>query len=73
MIVYVQQCAAVEGNREDGLELGYCRRTIKGGTTFLSVIHSASYVLYKKRQRGLREPLVRSKDSYSDGIRVKRR
>ena len=37
------------------------------------VVHSAAFVVYKRRQRGLREPLGSSKDSYFDGRRVNRR
>ena len=72
MIVCVQQCAAVEGDREGGLEIGCCCRAIKGGTVLLSAIHSAAYVVYKRRQSGLHEPLGSSKDSHTDCIREKR-
>ena len=63
MIVCVQQCAAIEGDREDGLEIGCCCRAIEGGTALLSAIRSAAYVVYKRRQRGLHEPLGSSKGS----------
>ena len=44
------------------------------GTALLSaVVHNAAYVVYKIRQRGLRETLGSSKDFYFDGLRVKRR
>ena len=46
------------------------------GTASLSavvVVHSAAYVVYKRRQRGLREPLGSSKYFFFDGLRVKRR
>ena len=70
----VQQCAAVEGDRKDNLEIGCCCRAIEEGAALLSaIVHSAAYVVYKRRQRGLREPLGGSKDSYFDGIREKRR
>ena len=63
-----------EGDREDDLEIGCCLRAIEEGTALLSVIvHSATYVVYKRGQRGLREPLGSSKDSYFDGLRVKGR
>ena len=74
MIVCVQQCAAVEGDRKDDMEIGCCCRAIEEGTVLLSaLVHSAAYVVYKRRLRGLREPLGSSNDSYFDGIRVKRR
>ena len=74
MIVCVQQCAAVEGGRENALEIGCCCRAIEEGTTLLStIVQSSAYVVYKIRQRGLLEPLGSSKDSYFDGLRVKRR
>ena len=38
-----------------------------------AIVHSAAYVVHKRRQRGLREPLGSSKDFYFDGLRVKRR
>ena len=72
--VYVQQCAAVEGDRKDDLEIGCCCRAIEEGTALLSaIVHSATYVVYKRRQRGLRESFGSSKDSYFDGLRVERR
>ena len=74
MIVCVQQCAAVEGDREEDLEVGCCCRAIEEGTALLSaIVHSAAYVVYKRRQRGLREPLGSSKYFYFDGLRAKRR
>ena len=52
MIVCGQQCAAVERDREDDLEMGCCCRAIEEGTASLSaIVHSAAYVVYKKRQR----------------------
>ena len=55
-------------------KLGVVAELIEEGTALLSaVVHSAAYVVYKRRQRGLREPLGSSKDSYFDGLRAKRR
>ena len=56
-------------------KLGVVAELIEEGTALLSavVVHSAAYVVYKRRQRGLREPLGSSKDFYFDGLRVKRR
>ena len=75
MFVCAQQCAAVEGELTDGLEIGCCCRVFERGTALLSaiIVHSAAYVMYKRRQRGLREPLGSSKGPYFDGIRGKRR
>ena len=55
-------------------KLGVVAELIEEGTALLSaVVHSAAYVMYKRRQRGLREPLGSSKGPYFDGIRGKRR
>ena len=59
----VQQRDAVEGGK-DGLKIECCCRVIEGGTVLLSsIVRSAAYVVYKRRQRGLREPLGSSKHS----------
>ena len=72
--MYSKQCAAVEGDRKNDLEMGVVAELIEEVTALLTaVVHSAAYVVYKRRQRGLREPLGGSKDSYFDGIREKRR
>ena len=55
-------------------KLGVVAELLEEGTALLSaVVHGAAYVVYKRRQKGLREPLGSSKDSYIDGLRVKRR
>ena len=55
-------------------KLGVVAELLEGGTALLSaVVHSAAYAVYKRRQRGLREPLGSSKYFYFDGLRVKRR
>ena len=56
-------------------KLGVVAELMEEGTALLStvVVHSAAYVVYKKRQRGLREPLGSSEDSHFDGLRVKQR
>ena len=56
-------------------KLGVVAEVIEEGTALLSavVVHSAAYVVYKLRQRGLREALGSSKKFYFDGFRVKRR
>lgn len=76
MTVFVQQCAAAEAGGKGGLQIGCCCRVIEGDKTclvFCNIVHSAAYSVYKRRQRGLREPLGSSKDSSFDGIRGKRR
>ena len=61
MPVCVKQCA-VGGEWKGGLEI-VCCRIIEGGTTFLSaIVHSAAFVVYKRRQRGQREALGSSQD-----------
>ena len=54
---------------------GVVAELIEERTVLLSalVVYSAADVVYKRRQRGLREPLGSSKDSHFDGLRVKRR
>ena len=55
-------------------KMGVVAELIEEGIALLSaVVHSAAYVVYKRRQRGLREPLDSPKGSYFDGLRVKRR
>ena len=56
-------------------KLGVVAELIEEGTVLLSavVVHSATYVVYERRQRGLREPLGSLKYFYFDGLRVKRR
>ena len=73
--VCVQQCAAVEGDGEDDLDIGCCCRAIEEGTALLSaiIVHNEAYVVYERRRRGLREPLGSLKGSYFDGLRVKQR
>ena len=46
-------------------KLGVVAELIEDGTALVSAaIHGAAYVVYKRRQRGLREPLGSSKDFY---------
>ena len=55
-------------------KMGVIAELTEEGTALLSaVIHSAANVVYKRRQRGLREPFGSSKDFCFDGLRVKRR
>ena len=74
MLVCVQQCPAVEGDREDFCKFGVVAElTEEGSASFSAVVHSVAYVVYKRRPRGLRDPLGSSQDSFFDGRRVKRR
>ena len=56
-------------------KLGIVAELIEEGTALLSAVvaHNGAYVVYKRRQRGLRGPLRSLKYFYFDGLRVKRR
>ena len=56
-------------------KLDVVAEVIEEGTALLSavVVHSAAYVVYERRQRGLPEPLGSSEYFFFDGRRVKRR
>ena len=69
MIVCVQQCAAVEGDREEDLEVGCCCRAIEEGTALLcAIVHSAAYVVHKDDREDCVNPSVARKTLISMGF-----